>query len=243
MLKGGTTIDLTVDHDGPEYILKLGTEEAAQTESRGIILSKPPTFVEENSEPSSTGRQRSVRFRSRVRITSGLRHHRDNSENLPSSSKPIPVHRRAESSELAVSGDSSLSSSPSSSISAPLRSQEDEPPHKSRLGPLGQRVHFLRYNRSGLAPNVRGRKTICATSNLDEQTPLLDDPLPRIYVYNEQGEEGEFPEEDDYEARLNREIDLVFGKWPSRLMNRHWWWWQLEPIVRCSCLDESDSDT
>ena len=43
-----------------------------------------------------------------------------------------------------------------------------------------------------------------------EGTPLMQSSIPRQYVY---------ADEEEDEERLRREIDLVFGKWPGRLLN------------------------
>lgn len=46
----------------------------------------------------------------------------------------------------------------------------------------------------------------------------------------------------DEGTRQLREIDVIFGGWPERLLNRYWWWWWLEPTLCCHCLDESDAE-
>ena len=158
----------------------------------------------------ATARQRIVRFRSRVRITSGLHHHRNRKtasadEAGLTSSLPIPItqNKRSEGEDSTP-----LSSSPSSSISAPLRREDDGSSNSpnSRWGPLGQRVSFFR------------RK-----SKQGEQQSLIPKrrcSRPRMYVNLDSDSE-----EDEYSSRpnlkLNREIDDVFGKWPGRIFNRH----------------------
>ncbi|KAK0478156.1 hypothetical protein IW261DRAFT_1420352 [Armillaria novae-zelandiae] len=157
-------------------------------------------------------KNRSVRFRSRVRITSGLprRHAADR-----------------------VTPDSSLSSSPSSSISAPLRYREDDVrTDSSPWGPLGLRVKHM---------GQRPRRQV-ADKGLDpsERSPLMP-PSRRFYSIDEDEHYNYFAYLDD-ETRLNREIDLAFGTWPGRLLNRHWWWWHLEPILCCVCIDLEEEE-
>lgn len=244
--------------------------------------------------PPSSTRQNRVRFRSRVRITSGLHGHRHN--------KTSSSQNGTENTVTTLSADSSLTSSPSSSISAPLRSRADDESNKPGWGPLGQRVNLFvfknkkRHAGSGTSERDtiqreerrerRRRKLgLCpepgsgfrVLNEPDERTPLMaakrSDAVTALALEGGDGEsveESELCESDDddeYEARLNREIDLIFGKWPGRLLNRYvriivailgilldvepiyprlfpfqWWWWQLEPIVCCRCVDDSDLD-
>jgi hypothetical protein len=64
------------------------------------------------------------------------------------------------------------------------------------------------------------------------------------YVEGEGVQDALNSEEDDADdARLSREIDLLFGKWPGRLLNCQWWWWQLELVFcceACHCADDSE---
>ncbi|KAJ7451151.1 hypothetical protein FB451DRAFT_712300 [Mycena latifolia] len=188
-------------------------------------------------DPCAAPQRRSrVRFRSRVRITSGLHHLRR------------------------LSATSSLNSS-SSSISAPLRSPLTEENCSPGWGTLGQRVNlFAVSNRqaAALAAQARGAKQrarrrqgladLVGNGAAGERTALLGAAPPPGYDGHpspeDEDEEEYFDSDNEYdeEAVLSRQIDLVFGKWPGRLLNRHWWWWQLQPIVSCGCLDESDSE-
>ncbi|KAI0063133.1 hypothetical protein BV25DRAFT_1899482 [Artomyces pyxidatus] len=134
-----------------------------------------------------------VRFRSRVRITSGLRHSR----------------------RQARSPDSSAESSPSSSISVPLRHQADE---NNPRGPLGKRISVLAANAW-----QKRRHTAFDPSRADEErgerTPLTRGSTPRMY--GDHGEEAQQESEQEYLARVRREEELAFGKWPWRALNRH----------------------
>ncbi|TFK57722.1 hypothetical protein OE88DRAFT_1651603 [Heliocybe sulcata] len=169
-----------------------------------------------------------VRFRSRVRIASGLHRHR----------KHHPVEDSSDSSS------SSRSSSPCSSLSAPLRYQADE---NSALGPLGKRLsayaaaggfkhrvlsspnpqrQFLRAQMMGYGPET------------SEQTSLLRSGTRARSYGNTDSTTSlsgrEHPGEADEGAK--------FGSWPLRLLNYHWWWWQLEPVLCCFCVEDSDTD-
>ncbi|KAG1889202.1 hypothetical protein F4604DRAFT_1710753 [Suillus subluteus] len=165
-----------------------------------------------------------VHFRSRVRITAGMRRRRL-SDGLPS-------------------GASSISGSPCSSISAPLRSANAA--SSKGWGPLGQRVSILAsQNYTSEPSSPTGRRKTRHRSNLPEpyhspvteQTPLIRPPCRYSYArgYNEDSMGDEV-----VERRREDVIDDAFGKWPGRLLNRHWWWWQLELLLCCLCMDCSD---
>ncbi|KAJ8520366.1 hypothetical protein ONZ45_g2827 [Pleurotus djamor] len=210
-----------------------------------------------------------VRFRSRVRIASGLhRPHRSNT-------RDSLVYGACNQLTL---GESSLSSSPSSSISAPLRTEAtNDAECRPEWGTLGQRVRLFAYRGKGkasLSPETvlekrERRRRKLGLPPLDpslypsdmrskvmtlpsEGTPLVGKPYARsLYVENEGVQPGDpFYDSDDEEdgltasARLSREVDRMFGTFPGRLLNRHWWWWQLEPLVTCNCsMPDSDSES
>jgi hypothetical protein len=158
---------------------------------------------------SNPERPKKVRFRSRVRIASGLNRHRHTQQQgvdyLSSDFSPT----------------SSISTSPSSSISVPLRPHSDEQVGKPGWGTLGQRVSMFakgnieRRNREqrvqlGLGASsfgverggVRGGEALvvpCYTQ-VDEETPLLSRPR-------------------NTNSDSAREIDKTFGTWPGRLTN------------------------
>ncbi|KAI5120561.1 hypothetical protein M0805_000289, partial [Coniferiporia weirii] len=168
-----------------------------------------------------------VRFRSRVRIGSGLRH-----------------------SQPAYSGDSSASSS----ISAPLRYNREESdaeqvapqvlsPDPYRR-PSASRLKTVKWLKGTAAP----ARTSLSQNNASERTPLLRAPASRL------GERTRrrYGLADDEETRAARRRaraerknveEAVFGEWPWRLFNGYWWVWKCEPVVCCCCLtDDSDSD-
>ena len=105
---------------------------------------------------------------------------------------------------------------------------------------------------------------------VDERTPLRNNRTRRRAPYLTgiaDGDEEELAREQRL-ARASRktEEEVVFGKWPWRLLNTHvsnilvslilgslicpsllqsqWWWWKLEPMI-CCCYyaDESDSES
>ncbi|KAF9229807.1 hypothetical protein BS17DRAFT_41743 [Gyrodon lividus] len=176
-----------------------------------------------------------VHFRSRVRITAG-------------------IGRRRRLSDVGLSSNaSSISGSPASSISAPLRTHNTA--SSKGWGPLGSRVSLLASQTA--VPQTPGRtvcmddgvrhgrrkhsRSSCDYGTVDERTRLATSANGGSYTANRS--EGDSRQRDSERGRQRREqiVDQAFGKWPGRLLNRHWWWWQLEPIVCCFCLC-GDSD-
>ncbi|OJA13409.1 hypothetical protein AZE42_05954 [Rhizopogon vesiculosus] len=185
-----------------------------------------------------------VRFHSRVRITAGMR-----------------GRRRLSDGQLSAA--SSISGSPCSSISAPLRSANAA--SSKGWGPLGQRVSILASQSYASEPslptsrrNIRPRVIPSESyhSPVNEHTPLVRSPCRYSYArgYYEDDVVDEVAEREH--ERQQRMIDETFGKWPGRLLNRHvrsylliqcgslmffqWWWWQVEPLVCCLCVDCTD---
>jgi len=85
------------------------------------------------------------------------------------------------------------------------------------------------------------------TEEQGECTPLLHPHTTNSGVYgtvamtNGCGDgDDDLGRDREHEARLSRQIDLVFGPLPGRLLNCHWWRWQLEPLVTCRCVEDSD---
>jgi len=225
--------------------------------------------------PTSPVSPRSIRFRSRVRITSGV-HHKNPHRPVSSTKTDANVDSASshpsglvDASEADVTG-SSLSSSPSSSISAPIRFREDEST-ASRWGPLGQRVRlFVSQQKTQPSPrySFRGQEARSLVHGTDvnagpsssltavdsgssrthERTPLFGPQRQRQrqrqYKPNPVVDEDESLDDletyNAHRARSNNEIDVVFGKWPGRLLNRHWWWWQMKPIVCCNYADDDE---
>jgi len=195
--------------------------------SEGLLSSSKPTIlpinalrlhlddpsihhtVEPPSEPVNNDFRR-VRFRSRVRITSGFSHHRRKSD-----------------------VGSSRSDSPSSSISVPLRSHSRD--NTNAWGTLGQRVGLLAVQKMILGSQTGQRRQQGLTvrnEHVDECTPLRNSFNNLAYVEGERIQGDVFDDEPDDE-RLSQEADNVFGEFPGRLLNYHWWYWQLEPIMCC----------
>ncbi|KIM84746.1 hypothetical protein PILCRDRAFT_818354 [Piloderma croceum F 1598] len=176
-------------------------------------LTTPHDPVHPPSDPlNHQVRPSRVRFRSRVRITSGFSHHRRKSD-----------------------VGSSRSGSASSSISAPLRSYSDG--STNTWGTLGQRVGLLALQRKIMgSPEAQQRQKgqVAPSGYVDERTPLRNSFNHSSYVEGVQ--DGNIFDEDSDDERLSRDVDEVFGKFPGRLLNHHWWYWQLEPIICCHYL-------
>ena len=154
-----------------------------------------------------------VRFRSRVRISAGRR-------------------RR-------LSNESPISSSPSSSISAPLRTHYTG---SNGWSPLGTRMGSQRLRSSTLAPSRAevanggkgspvadgdwgvweedARPSEIARYDVDEHTCLVTSTTRPIYASNRYAHDSYhlYQEERRWTEQL---VDQVFGKWPGRLLNRH----------------------
>lgn len=176
---------------------------------------------QELDSPHAERPNNKVRFRSRVRITSGLNRHRHKiSQQQP--------QNRSEIDYLSVSPASSISGSRSSSISVPLRTHTDEQVGKPGWGTLGQRVSlFARGNmerrrireqkeRPGLGASsfrneIHQRGGRGAPLDVNEETPLLLN-LPS-------NASDHRPTREDEASQMSREIERVFGSWPGRLAN------------------------
>ena len=175
-----------------------------------IISSSTESYdqVEPDSPHSNIERPNRVRFRSRVRITSGLNHYRHRSQQHQH--QPGADH-------LSLSPAPSVSGSPSSSISAPLRTHTDEQVGKPGWGTLGQRVSLfamerkrvreqrkqLRLGASSLRKGIERASVIpyVGTNEMGEETPLLLSPPSN--------------------ADSTREDQAMSRVWPGGLVNHH----------------------
>lgn len=133
--------------------------------------------------------------------------------------------RRRRLSDGLPSGASSISGSPCSSISAPLRSANAA--SSKGWGPLGQRVSILASQNYVSEPSSpTGRRRTRHSSNpsepyhspVNEHTPLLRPPCRYSYA---RGYDDDRMVDEDVERQRGRVIDDTFGKWPGRLLNRH----------------------
>jgi len=175
-----------------------------------------------------------VHFRSRVRIASGLSRHRFQQH---------PTTDGGPQDYFSFSPSSSLSGSPSSSISAPLRTPLDDEVGKPGWGTLGQRVALFAKHRppKGTPPEEQERESSAKNPEYvndretTERTPLLNPSLRGLLRHDHQFQHY-LCRDEDYETFLSMRIDQVFGPWPFRLFNHHWWRWQLEPIFCSLCL-------
>ena len=157
-----------------------------------------------------------VRFRSQVRITSGLHQHRHKSyseQDYASSLTPS----------------SSISSSPSSSIYAPLHTPSEDEISKPGWGTLGQRVSILAQRNAdqrfklqqqrehlGALLSQHGVPGDIHGIVANERTPLRGSSLSSPCLHGEMIGHEIFDSESEI---LSKELDLVFGPWPNRLLN------------------------
>ena len=162
-----------------------------------------------------------VTFRPRVRITSGLNHLRQS------------ALQRSTDGCHTLSTASTRSCSPSSSISAPLRFHSEEPEIKPGWGTLGQRVSLLarrnehkRRYRERIKQHERMLKTFQGDPFLGHLSPGRDERSPLLGRRRDSTSSGPYMCqcgligcEYDAERRLSKEIDHIFGKWPSRMWN------------------------
>jgi hypothetical protein len=74
-----------------------------------------------------------------------------------------------------------------------------------------------------------------SNDNIDERTPLRGSSNLPTYQNGERMQAGDISDEDEDDDRLSEEVDEIFGKFPGRLLNYHWWWWQFEPFICCNC--------
>lgn len=173
-----------------------------------------------------------------MRITSGLNRHRH-------CTNPSVAGAQSRESTVRLGSDgggyfcftpsSSISGSPSSSISAPLRSRTDDEADRPGWGPLGQRVSmFAKKNRMskqvgsqlwGKRVRAEGLSTARGQMGTTETSPLLIPPS-RLQA-------GRCVREHRRKRRCHccdgglssqqtlspEEVDETFGKWPSRILN------------------------
>lgn len=166
-----------------------------------------PTVVARHSVPR-------VHFRSRVRITSGL-HSSGRSRNRDGTNRNSTADHGIETANTSASG------SPSSSISAPLRYQADE---NNVLGPLGKRINSLAQTRN--KRNGQLRRAANVGSPASERTPFLRaseyGPVPNYTRQRrERGRMGSEGEGEDSTSGPKREEEIMLGRWPWRMFNRH----------------------
>jgi hypothetical protein len=224
-----------------------------------IISSSTDSYddQEPNSPHSIPERPNRVRFRSRVRIASGLNRHRHSLQGVDCLSPDY-------------SPEPSISGSPSSSISVPLRTHIDEQVGKPGWGTLGQRVSLFAKGQMERSRRREQRERLGASSfrkgvergrgealvipyydQITEETPLLLSSARN-------GSCSDLTREDEA-SQIAREIDMVFGPWPGRLANHRvsftpvlifipltiflqWWWWQVESIICCRCVSDFDDE-
>lgn len=176
-------------------------------------------------DPAQPLRPTHVRFRSRVRITSGFRRYRRQSSLHHQTAIDHDLFTTSSSPESLLSSDSG---SASSSISAPLRACGE--PGKSGWGVLGQRIRFLPQNNSQKRGSRKGRRE---TKHIiaNELSPLTLSPAHPSYLNAHTIEYDSLVHED---SRISQRI------WPRRLPSNRWWWRHLHLIICCRSTEESD---
>lgn len=241
------------------------SESHARDSDQGRLESTEPDGY---SVPPSLTRSTRIRFRSRVRITSGIhrpRHTATNTTSVGGNSQTSTIRSVAgEGNYYFLTPSSSISGSPSSSISAPLRSRTDDEADRPGWGPLGQRVSLLAkksktknqgcHDDQGWGRRVRTKGlpigVLPGPIHPNETSPLLIHP-PRIKRVDRAGEQSQrrkraccYSGSGTASGKLSsEEVDEVFGKWPNRTLNFQWWKWHAEAFVCCRCLDESDEES
>jgi len=190
------------------------------------------TEFDENIVPPSLTRTTSIRFCSRVRITSGLNHLQQGRTNTLRST-------RGDTGYFCHTPSSSRSGSASSSISAPLRSRTDDEADRPGWGPLGRRVSMLakknwtkkRFESSKdnqtppQSDRVNGRTTSRDCEETTEASPLLMAPSCRgsdsTSCRRRRGGRCHCVERGlpSHKRISPGDVDEVFGKWPTRMLN------------------------
>ncbi|KAM6498307.1 hypothetical protein JOM56_006255 [Amanita muscaria] len=170
--------------------------------------------IEPDSQFQVNDRSPLIRFQSRVRISSGV----------PRTGGDTKADNLS-----VISHSSSLASSPAPSIYAPLRSESDD--EHSRWGSLGRRVNGSgvgkKKDRKLRETTERGRQMqICQyrrygddKQGQHERTPLIGHTVPSTHEL--QNMVGGVHDVEVRTRQSGDEIDLIFGTWPRRLINRY----------------------
>ena len=222
----GTSKDPHASHCCPPNLESEETTAHAAPDARSVapnhiitryVISHADHVQAQGDEPILTGPERTgphVRFRSRVRISAG-------------------IGRRFRLSDGLSSNASSISGSPSSSISAPLRTHYTG---NNGWGPLGSRVKLSApqgedanggkgdSSRRG-GGNARRRRArsswMFLDADADEHTHLLTYATGYSYVGNRDARDCCRDDAERERWWRERLVDKAFGKWPGRLLNRH----------------------
>ncbi|KAF9535797.1 hypothetical protein CPB83DRAFT_842355 [Crepidotus variabilis] len=241
-----------IQFEGPDEHKPSVTSDNCVDEDVVTVNGKPATkYLCEEGDKSSersrlfTGHPPRVRFRSRVRITSGISRHRSHNQSCSIAAQTQDY--------FSLPPSSTASSSPASSISVPLRTKADEEIGKPGWGTLGQRVSLLargRYPRKSreerererFAKGLQRRDSLGDRLYANERTPLLASPLRKVTHGSIESADNDSAQLQGQASYHEREVARIFGPWPERLYNHHWWWWKMEPIVCCWCLTDLDEE-
>lgn len=220
----GNALQLHLADDGPDGMFGSAPTatsffSSCPSNNPTTTISGHPTFtsisLDDDQTPTVAVRHSmpKVHFRSRVRITSGL-HSSSRSRNRSGTGRNSIVDDGIGTANTSASG------SPSSSISAPLRYQADE---NNVLGPLGKRINSLALTRNRRGGQLR-RTSI--GSSVSERTPFLRAseyrPVPDYtHQRRDRGRIASEGDDEDLARGLKGEEDIIFGRWPWRIFNRH----------------------
>lgn len=241
---GSTPTAISLPSSCSSHNATIAASNLPQLPSISLDDDQTPVVVVRHSMPK-------VHFRSRVRITSGLR-------SSSRSRNRNGIGRNSTADDEIRTANTSASGSPSSSISAPLRYQADE---NNFLGPLGKRINSLALTRN--KRNEQLRRTNIGSS-VSERTPFIRasecGPVPDYtHRRRERGRIASENDDEDFARGLKREEEIMFGRWPWRAFNRRasttvqppgqvsdtlfvqWWAYQCEPIF-CCCSDDGLGD-
>lgn len=224
------------DRDEQSTAVVLEQDDGVNAEDEELEYQQIPADTSQTQATETSIRPRLVRFRSRVRIGSGIRNISTSSSACESASSSISVPLRG---SRPSDSRPALTGHPTASLTEMLTTDATN----AWLNGLSA-VRRAKRQQTGKPPPRPSlpRRQSSDSSISTERTALL----ARVYSYTE-------PTENEFDNELDRiqaaarktEEEVMFGKWPWRLFNRYWWWWKIEPIV-CCCErfeDESDSDT
>ena len=196
-------LHLDVDENGHDGDDEHDDEREHESErGRKSCLHRPellpqqyPQQQQPQAQPPPSTSFAHVRFHSRVRITSGLRHSRGTR-----------------------SLDSSDSDSPSSSISAPLRYRSHDTYPR---GPLGQRISRL-ASQALQKRRVAAAATTRSPARGGEYTPLDPAGFPIITYGATRGRDHGGDVDSERRSQIDpHSEEIAFGRWPWRALNRH----------------------
>ncbi|KDQ54966.1 hypothetical protein JAAARDRAFT_196336 [Jaapia argillacea MUCL 33604] len=253
----GNALHLRLDDELEDSYFPTTPSTTDQSHTQPLIPKIAPDVKLDDEEPTPSSPR--VRFRSRVRIASGLHRHRKHQQ------------RRSSSQDSSSDSDSPCSSisaplryqADSNSVLGPLGQRLHA--YAAANQGWGTRILMSPGIGSGSgsgsgngkrrlgAGGGRSAQRVKTKPRMDERTPLVGGSSSGsrpVYLNGHRDGNGsprdhedEREENDDNDRAVSvTEHEVVFGKWPWRLFNHKWWWWQLESTIFCGCNDDSDID-